>query len=84
MRIDEFYYKQPEPKYIEWLNSPMHESAPERFGRTEAGEGEISALGAYMADNIWETLLWVAVSAVCIASTVIAVLWTIRRKGGRA
>ena len=50
MRIDQFYYKQPEPKFIDWLNSPLHENVPECFSKTEPGFGEISANGAYIAD----------------------------------
>ena len=49
-RIDRFFYNQPEPKFIEWLKSPLHESAPEGFGAAEAGEGEMSAHGAYIAE----------------------------------
>ena len=33
MRIDEFYYKQPEPRFVDWLNSPLHEASPELFER---------------------------------------------------
>ena len=59
MRIDEFYYKQPEPKFIEWLNSPMHESAPEKFDRTEKREDEVLAMGAYIAECAleWQEVL---------------------------
>ena len=49
MRIDEFFEKQPEPKFIDWLNSPMHESAPENFGDREADEGEARVRGAFIA-----------------------------------
>ena len=49
MRIDEFFEKQPEPKFIDWLNSPMHESAPENFGGRECEAGEVCARGAYIA-----------------------------------
>ena len=49
MRIDEFFEKQPEPRFIDWLSSPMHESAPESFGRSEAREGEAIAGGVYIS-----------------------------------
>ena len=49
MRIDEFFEKQPEPKFIEWLNSPLHETAPEIFGDREPERGEVRANGAYIA-----------------------------------
>ena len=49
MRIDEFFEKQPEPKFIDWLNSPLHESAPEIFGDRECDAGEVCAYGAYIA-----------------------------------
>ena len=59
MRIDEFYYKQPEPKFIEWLNSPMHESAPDNFGRTELADGEISVNGTRITEcaSEWRDVL---------------------------
>ena len=47
--VDRFFDKQPTPRFIEWLNSPMHGSAPERFGRTEKEPSEASAKGAYIA-----------------------------------
>ena len=53
MRIDEFFEKQPEPKFIDWLNSPLHEAAPENFGRSECREGEVMAYGAYIS-NVYE------------------------------
>ena len=61
-RIDYFFDKQPEPKFIEWLNSPLHERAPENFGSGEAREGEISALGAYIAEchEPWRELILTA------------------------
>lgn len=49
MRVDEFFEKQPEPKFIDWLNSPLHESAPEFFGDRETESGEVCAFGAYIA-----------------------------------
>ena len=49
MRIDEFFDKQPEPKFIDWLNSPLHESAPEIFGKREIRAGEVDAVGAYIS-----------------------------------
>ena len=50
MRTDEFFYKQPEPEFICWLNSPMHESKPENFTKTAPDVGEISVTGAYVAE----------------------------------
>ncbi|MBE6582450.1 MAG: hypothetical protein E7648_04205 [Ruminococcaceae bacterium] len=50
MRTDEFFYKQPEPEFISWLNSPMHESKPENFTKTAPDVGEISVTGAYVAE----------------------------------
>ena len=49
MRIDEFFEKQPEPKFIDWLNSPLHESAPEVFGVRKIRDGECDARGAYIS-----------------------------------
>ncbi len=48
MRIDEFFYKQPEPSFIEWLKSPLHTKAPDGFGKREKKAGEACANGAYI------------------------------------
>ena len=50
MRIDEYYYKQPEPRFIEWLNSPIHEKAPENFKRKIPRADEVVITRAYIAD----------------------------------
>lgn len=49
MGIDEFYYKQPEPKFISWLNSPLHDSAPKKFTRVAPNADEVSVFGAYVS-----------------------------------
>lgn len=49
MRIDEFFERQPEPKFIDYLNSPLHESGPENFAKAVADPGEIAVKGAYIA-----------------------------------
>ena len=50
MRIDEFFDKQPDIKFVNMLSSPLHEHAPKRFGRTVTENGEISARGSYIAE----------------------------------
>ena len=50
MRIDEFFEKQPTPRFGELLNAPRHAKPPKNFGKRQAEEGEVSALGAYIAD----------------------------------
>ena len=50
MRIDVFFDKQPDIKFVDLLSRPMHESAPKHFDRTVAEAGEISACGAYIAE----------------------------------
>ena len=50
MRIDEFFYKQPDIKFVELLNSPLHSCAPKHFARTVAEAGEVSAFGANVAE----------------------------------
>ena len=50
MRIDEFFYKQPEPQFIDWLNRPLHEEAPEHFAKAVPGADEVWAKGAYIAE----------------------------------
>ena len=49
MRIDPFFDKQPNINFTDLLNRPVHECAPKHFGKAEAEAGEISALGAYIA-----------------------------------
>ncbi len=63
MRTDEFYYKQPEPEFINWLNSPIHESKPESFTKTAPESGEISVMGAYTAEvyGEWKEIIATAV-----------------------
>ena len=48
MRIDEFFYNQPEPSFIEWLKSPVHTAPPESFGRKVKKDGEAYVGGAYI------------------------------------
>lgn len=64
MRIDEFYYKQPEPKFVDWLNSPLHEEAPEIFGREVPCIGEVAVKGAYFEEcaEEWRDVLFSATS----------------------
>lgn len=50
MRIDEFFNKQPEAKFIDWLNRPMHDSAPKSFARVVPDVGEVSVKGIYIAE----------------------------------
>ena len=50
MRIDAFFDKQPDIKFVDLLSCPMHPYAPKNFGRTVADAGEISARDAYIAE----------------------------------
>ena len=51
MRIDPFFSRQPAPGFVADLSSPVHARAPLGFGsRTEAREGEISAMGIYIKE----------------------------------
>ena len=50
MRIDEFFYKQPDIKFVDQLSQSIHKSAPKHFGRRVAEEGEVLAGGAYVAE----------------------------------
>ena len=52
MRIDEFYDKQPEPRFVDILCSPMHSEPPAGFGKGEPREGEIRAEGMYILNGI--------------------------------
>ena len=63
MRIDNFYDKQPDIKFVDLLSSPMHLCAPKNFGRRIAETGEISARGAYIAEcyHEWRDLLLTAI-----------------------
>lgn len=63
MRIDEFFYKQPDKNFIDLLNRPMHESAPKHFGRREKESDEVFAKGAYIAEchQEWKSTLETAI-----------------------
>ena len=63
MRIDKFFDNQPEAKFVDLLNSPMHENAPENFARTTANPGEVSVKGTYIAEceNKWQSLIETAI-----------------------
>ena len=63
MRIDNFYDKQPDIKFVDLLSSPMHSCAPKNFGRLVAETGETSARGAYIAEcyHGWRDLLLTAI-----------------------
>ncbi len=50
MRIDEFFEKQPDAKFIEWLKSPLHEKCPDFFTKRSANADEVSAYGAYISE----------------------------------
>ena len=50
MRIDEFFYKQPNIKFVDQLSQPIHKSAPKHFGRRVVEEGEVFAGGAYIGE----------------------------------
>ena len=50
MRIDEFFEKQPTPRFQELLNAPRHTKPPKIFGKRQAEQGETSAHGAYFAE----------------------------------
>lgn len=50
MRIDEFFDKQPDKKFVDVLKRPMHENAPKHFGRRVAEAGEVFAGGAYIQE----------------------------------
>ena len=64
MRIDEFYYKQPEPKFVDWLNSPLHEAPPELFDRVIPNTDEVFIKGAFVAECLegWRDVLFTATS----------------------
>ena len=66
MRMDPFFEKQPEPRFVEGLKKPMHEQAPENFGRTVAEAGEVCAAGASIVMCVpeWEEILCTAVQDV--------------------
>ena len=49
MRIDEFFYKQPDIKFVDQLSQPIHKSAPKHFDRCVVEDGEVFAGGAYIA-----------------------------------
>ena len=63
MRIDAFFDKQPDIKFVELLSRPMHSCAPKNFGRTVADAGEISASGAYIAECYpkWSEIIGTAI-----------------------
>ena len=63
MRIDAFFDKQPDIKFVELLSRPMHLCAPKNFGRTVADAGEISASGAYIAECYpkWSEIIGTAI-----------------------
>ncbi len=63
MRIDEFFEKQPEVKFVDWLNSPLHECAPKSFGRSTAEPTEVSVKGAYIAECVkeWRDVILTAI-----------------------
>ena len=48
--IDEFFYKQPEPKFIEWLKSPLHEDESTHFIRKRKNTKEADAFEAYICE----------------------------------
>jgi len=50
MRVDEFFDRQPTPRFGELLNAPRHSEPPRNFGRKAAEKGEVSSFGAYFAD----------------------------------
>lgn len=47
-RIDEFYYKQPAPDFIDELKKPVHSSKPKDFGTREIECGEVDLSGMYL------------------------------------
>ena len=63
MRIDEFFGKQPDIKFVELLNSPVHSSAPRHFARDTAEDGEVCVRGAYIGECCpeWRKLLKTAI-----------------------
>ena len=63
MRIDAFFDKQPDIKFVDLLSRPMHPCAPKNFGRTVADAGEISASGAYIAECYpkWSEIIGTAI-----------------------
>ena len=63
MRIDDFFDKQPNIKFVDLLSRPVHERAPKSFGRAVAEEGEISVCGAYIAKchTEWRKLIATAI-----------------------
>jgi hypothetical protein len=48
VKIDEFFYKQPELSFIEYLKSPVHVEKPKDFGTREISKGEVDARGMYL------------------------------------
>ena len=60
MKIDEFFDKQPDAKFIDWLKSPVHTDMPKNFSRQNAREGEVNINGAYIAECVPE---WVEILA---------------------
>ena len=63
MRIDNFFDKQPDIKFIDLLNQPLHSSAPKHFERSAAEAGEISARNAYIAEchPTWSDIIRTAI-----------------------
>ena len=63
MRIDEFFDKQPNINFADLLSRPVHSGAPKNFGRSVVEAGEVSALGAYIAEcyHEWSEIIKTAV-----------------------
>lgn len=51
MRIDPYYYKQPQLSFVEELRKPLHVQKPEWFGSRELKAGEVSAAGAFLVNS---------------------------------
>ncbi len=52
MRIDRFYEKQPEPRFVDVLCAPLHKEAPLGFGDGVPSDGEISVSGVYLISEV--------------------------------
>lgn len=50
MRTDRFFDEQPPIEFVEELRRPVHEMAPENFGRGVPGDGEVSVTGLYIKE----------------------------------
>ncbi len=50
-RIDPYFYMQPPLSFVEELKKPVHTKKPERFGREQLRQGEVSVKGAFLQNE---------------------------------